>query len=313
MKKTLLALIMAGLTLGPTSTFAASTATADGLDLWVTGGRIDSEVNFQVNIPQSFISTLNFEMDGAYLGLGGRYQFLPTLFPQISLSFDWKSSRHFDGTVSDTDYLTFDPNNIDPSAVWIHSDSDVNGNWDQLDINLGYEILNLKDGKISAEFLGGYQRNHYDFSIHNTVTDIVDFVSTYFESFGEVATYRANMKGPYLGLAGKAWVTSKFSLNASVKYLIKPEAEARGVWQLRDFFFTQEGEGHGYEASVGATLVPKENWYLSLQFFTNNIEIDDGTDDVYVLSGTQRFLGSTQLDYIEFDSYSTEARVGFLF
>jgi hypothetical protein len=308
MKKMLLSLI-AGLTFVSTSAFAETLVTADGFDLWVSGGYIEGDVNFQINDPTFTISTLNFEIDGAYLALGGRYQFLPTFFPQISLYFDWKSSRHVDGTLSDTDILTL----ANPNAIWIHSDSDVNGDWDQLDINFGYEIVNLKDGKVSAEFLVGYQKHEYDFSIHNTATDIFDFQSVYSIAFGETASYRANIEGPYLGLSGKAWINSHFALNASVKYLIDPEADARGVWQLRDLFFSESGQGHGYEASVGATYVPKENWYVSVQGFTNNLEIDDGNDDFYVNSGTQRYLGSTPLDYIEFDSNSVEARVGYLF
>ncbi len=308
MKKTIMTLMMAGLAFGSTSAFAATTATANGLDLWATGGRIDGEVNFQTNTPGVVISTLNFNPTGNYFGLGGRYQFLPTMLPQMSVSADWKSSRHFDGDVDDSDYLASNPN-----KVWAFSNSDLSGNWDQLDANVGFEILNLKDGKVTAEALGGYQRNHYDFSIHTTVTSIWNYVAIDDKVFGETATYKANMKAPYVGVAGKAWFTPHFGVNASIKYLIKPKADARGVWQLNDFFFTEHGKGHGYEASLGATLIPRENWYVSLQLYKSNIEIDNGREDLYVNSGTQRFLGSDELDYIEFDSTSTEFRVGFLF
>ncbi|MBN2143470.1 MAG: omptin family outer membrane protease [Candidatus Aureabacteria bacterium] len=281
----------------------------DGLTIWASGGYHDGSMNFRVSDAGVSRSELDYEMDGMYFTAGVHYQFVHSNVPKLSMTAVGTVSRHLEGTATDSDWLTY----YSPD-LWIYSKSDIDTDEEKYDLNLGYEFLNIKDGKFKLNLLGGYYWNSYKVKDYDVDTLIYDYEYIDVTTAGKAASYDAKFRGYYIGLDGAFKINEHWIINANFKGVPDIRAKATGKWVLRDFYFKQDATGKGYEMSLGTTFIPKENWAFELTVTKTSFNVE-GDDDYFKLtdytSGT--YLGTTNLDFLKLDTYTTEIKVKYLF
>ena len=279
----------------------------DGLELWWSGGHHNGTVKFQESVPGFSQSLLEFKPNGYfYVGGGARYQFVNSDLPRLSLSFEAFSARDYDGTVKDTDVLSIS------ASPFIYSESTGSGKQNSYDVNLGWQLLNAKDGKEKLDLLVGYTNEDYKFQMSNVVTQIYDYANAGVITLGHAASYDCSFHGTYFGLANVATLmNNKLKIDASVKYLPDINGDGTGDWQLRGISFKHDGQGEGYKAAIGASVLPVANWEIGLKVTQTSYKIDGSSRTLNRYTG--ELIGESDLDYLKDNTYTTELKVGYIF
>jgi hypothetical protein len=293
----------------------------DGLEFWFSAGYQDSEVSFEESLAGSWRSVLEFEADGFHVvGLGTRYQFVNAgAWSPLSFSFEGLMARSLEGDVKDTDYL------MTSSSPWVYSESDGDCEHNQWDMNLGWEMINMRDRMLKVDLLFGYLYSKYDFEVRNTNTSIFNYSATSSTVVGLTAEYEARMKGSYLGVGAEAHLANdKVRLKACLKYLPRLRGEGEGTWTYRALRFLQDGDGNGYELTLGVSVIPKDNWSIGANLVMQELEVDGHVEN-YGLSYEEDLYGNStefiertwssmnDLDSIQFDSTRLDVKVGYVF
>lgn len=323
MKKTMCFLVIFGL-ISSFSSFALDNA--EGLDIWFKAGQHKGDVSFQESYFNSTRSELDFEMDGLYfIGMGVRYQFLQNedAWNRLSIALEGYTAGDLDGSVKDYDYLS------SSNDILIYSSSDGEGETNQFDVNLGWQLGSTPSGNAKVGLLFGYYYQSYDIDIINVNTLIWNYQSINDVALGHASEYQTRFTGNYLGVDGSlSLFNDKLKFSGSLKFLPNLRGDAEGKWQARALEFEQSAEGEGFIIDAGVTFKPAKNWAIGLSLVQTSLEVKNGhSDNLYYEQSTDvygnngllggipdyEYIQQTDVDYIKIKNFRTEFKVSYQF
>jgi opacity protein-like surface antigen len=125
-----------------------------------------------------------------------------------------------------------------------------------------------------------------------------------------------------VGVTNQAAITKELSFDGMLSFYPVVRYTSEGFWNLRagsapsDFrrqfpnFTQQSSTGYGYEATLGLSYEPTENFLLSAGYRYFYLYANNGTDTVYFANGT---TSDSTLDWVTVTRHGAYAEVMFKF
>jgi hypothetical protein len=278
----------------------------DGLSLWGGVGYQNSTLAFRESSYQHR-SILEYDLDGMFYTAGGKYQFVRSSVPRLSVSANTQIARNLEGDSSDSDFQT-----LVSGDLWIYSVSNIDADQDKYDVNVGWECVNANSDKVKVNALFGYYYNDLKLKDYDVTTRIWDYARVNDVLAGRAATYDASFRGYYFGVDGIWKLNDKFVMHGAWKGMPNLKEKSTGKWLLRDLMFKQDCRGKGYELSLGLTWIPKQNWALDVSATREDLQTD-GDSDRFVLSTGKDLEMVNDVDYVETSAWTGEVKAKYIF
>jgi len=231
-------------------------------DYWMTGGeQVWSAAHYGWKV-----SELVYPADTNFWVFTGEYRFADRWSVDASYGFGDCDKK----TGSDSDWVT--PGDPRRSHLSIF---DTTGDASFWMVDLYYRFWT--DNRSFLDAFLGYQRNENSFKMTNGQWVIYDYLPDSTPIFGLNSTYEIDYQGVRVGVRGETPLTRnpEWTLEGSVAYLPKVEAEAKGYWNLRDMRFRQSGgDGDGIDAYVAVNYRPHNNPNFTLELGYRYMELE---------------------------------------